>query len=204
MANARKVQVIEAQQVYETSILQEIVDNQVIILNDAITAFLESVNPIVVSTAELEKLVAEANVLLNNSRVGDKPGQYPLLEYMSLFTASSTAKDIIAQPNPKEDEIQTQTKVLSDLIEVFKNSMIPLAVDDTEVEKVSVYAIEHTIYIMYAKNAIAVYDNNGRAITRIDDVDRYETKTYEIQIKKDGIYYVIVGNESFADVDDFI
>ncbi len=60
-----------------------------------------------------------------------------------------------------------------------------------------VFAIDHSIYVKNAEgNDITIYDNNGRSITQTQTNNTLNMMQYDVRL--DGIYFVKVGNESFA------
>ena len=185
----------EAQQTYETETLQAIIDNQVIILNDAIDAFLASVNPITVDTSKLADLIAQATDLLAAAKVGSEPGQYPLLEYMDLFTARQGGNQLINNANSKQKDIDTQVKVIQDAINAFISSQIPLAIDDVNELSVEVYTAAHTIIVRNATdNDITIYDNTGRNIQHTAKNEVFDVMQYSVRMA--GVYFVRVGEKS--------
>ena len=182
----------DAQQTYETATIQEVVDNQVVILKGAIEAFLASVNPIVVDLSALQALVATATDLLNTSSPGDKPGQYPYMEFMDLFSARFSANEILSKSNPRQEDVDIQVVVLRNAIESFINSKIEgqgVSVDDVAENQVVIYTKSHIVVVENAENQmIEIFDIEGRRIETIEG-DAYT----ELNVEKCGMYVVRVG-----------
>ena len=181
----------EAQQTYETATIQEVVDNQVTILTNAIEAFLASANPITVDKSKLEEIIAIATNLLNTTSPGDKPGQYPYLEYMDLFSARISANEILAKDNPRQEDVDIQVVVLRNAIDAYINSKIPdnVSVDDITENQVVIYTKSHVIVVENAENqTIEIFDIDGRRIETIEG-DAYA----ELHVEKCGMYVVKVG-----------
>ena len=181
----------EAQQTYETATIQEVVDNQDTILKNAIEAFLASANPITVDKSKLSELVDLAFNLLNTTSPGDKPGQYPYLEYMDLFSARISANEILAKDNPRQEDVDIQVVVLRNAIDAYINSKIPdnVSVDDIAENQVVIYTKSHIVVVENAENqVIEIFDIEGRRIETIEG-DAYT----ELNVEKCGMYVVKVG-----------
>ena len=181
----------DAQQTYETATIQDVVDNQVIILTSAIEAFLASANPITVDKSKLEEIIAVATNLLNTTSPGDKPGQYPYLEYMDLFSARISANEILAKDNSRQEDVDIQVVVLRNAIDAYINSKNPdnVSVEDIAENQVVIYTKFHIVVVENAENQmIEIFDIEGRRIETIEG-DAYT----ELNVEKCGMYVVKVG-----------
>ena len=184
----------EAQQTYEMATIQEVVDNQVTILTNAIEAFLASANPITVDKSKLEEIIAVATNLLNTTSPGDKPGQYPYLEYMDLFSARISANEILAKDNPRQEDIDIQVVVLRNAIDAYINSKIPenVSVDDVAENQVVIYAKSHIVVVENADiHDVQIFDISGRCISK-DGMNAVSEN--EIFVERTGFYIVKVAN----------
>ena len=184
----------DAQQTYETATIQDVVDNQVIILTSAIEAFLASANPITVDKSKLEEIIAVATNLLNTTSPGDKPGQYPYLEYMDLFSARISANNILAKDNPRQEDVDIQVVVLRNAIDAYINSKIPdnVSADDVAENQVVIYAKSHIVVVENADiHDVQIFDISGRCISK-DGMNAVSEN--EIFVERTGFYIVKVAN----------
>ena len=184
----------DAQQTYETATIQDVVDNQVIILTSAIEAFLASANPITVDKSKLEEIIAVATNLLNTTSPGDKPGQYPYLEYMDLFSARISANNILAKDNPRQEDVDIQVVVLRNAIDAYINSKIPdnVSVDDVAESQVIIYTKSHIVVVENADiHDVQIFDISGRCISK-DGMNAVSEN--EIFVERTGLYIVKVAN----------
>ena len=184
----------EAQQTYEMATIQEVVDNQVTILTNAIEVFLASANPITVDKSKLEEIIAIATNLLNTTSPGDKPGQYPYLEYMDLFSARISANEIYAKDNPRQEDVDIQVVVLRNAIDAYINSKIPdnVSVDDVAENQVVIYTKSHIVVVENADiHDVQIFDISGRCISK-DGMNAVSEN--EIFVERTGLYIVKVAN----------
>ncbi|MCQ2604944.1 MAG: InlB B-repeat-containing protein [Bacteroidales bacterium] len=179
-----------AQEIYKNATEQSIIDTKTKILNDAIQAFLNSVNPITVDFAELSKLVAEATELLSTTSVGEDSGQYGLLECMELSRAKQTAERMIADSKTTQRDVNDQVVILQKAIDAYRASQV-LAADAIDAIPVQIYTKSHIVVVENATDAIAVYDIKGRLITLLDKESASDYA--EIYLAKNGVYIVKVG-----------
>ncbi len=181
-----------AQQIYNTAREQLVVDAETITLRNAIQAFLQSVNPVVIDYSELTVLVAEASDLLNTTNPGENPGQYSLLAYMDLWLAKQTAEEIVAnQSASTQEDVDLQETIVREAIDAYRSSII-LATQSVDSEAVSIYTKGYNVVIENAENqGITVYDITGRAVATVagSEVSDYT----EIPLTKCGVYIVKCG-----------
>ena len=190
--NALQTAISNAQNVCETATLQNLVDNQVVLLNNAISTFIASQNADTVDMSVLLTLIKSAQELLLSASVGQGEGQYPLIEYINLSRVSQESEDISKQQDPKQEEINNQVTILQDAIEAFKNSKIHVTVDDIT-SSVVAYSFGHIIVIEGAENEdIQIFDIKG---CMIENIKNNSQSTLQVYVNKVGCYFVKIGTE---------
>ncbi len=183
----------KAQSVYDNATTQTDVDNEVLILEEAIKEFIESINPENVDFKELNSLIKHANSLLDTTSVGTKPGQYPLMENWDLTNAVLDAKELIAKTNVKQYEVNEEVKALRTAIESYLNSVIPdlSPINTVESNQISVYSKGHYVVVENVEiSDVEIYDITGRCVSKNG---ANAVSSSEIYVEKTGVYVVRIG-----------
>ena len=182
-----------AMELYETAQRQIVIDNEVTILANAIEVFLESVNPEKPDMSELTVLVKHATQLLENTSVGDKPGQYPRLTNWELTNALQDANALFDKKRLDQATVDEQVERLREKIEAYLNSEIKekTAVDEVAGDSVVIYTKGHIVVVENAEiQDVQIFDLNGRCVSRNGQNSVSES---EIFVEKAGVYVIKVG-----------
>lgn len=181
----------EAQQIYETSTNQVIVDDAVRTLTSAITVFEQSVNPTVVDLSDLVNLVAEAEDLINST---PNVGNF-LLVYTDLMWNKSNAQVEIAKPTHSQENVYTQIQRLTAAMEAFRKAVAdnPIsAIDDAAVAELSIYPnpCQNMVAIVAGKDiqTVTVVNVSGAKQFSVE-VDASEIEI-DMTTVKAGLYFV--------------
>lgn len=181
----------EAQQIYETSTNQVIVDDAVRTLTSAITVFEQSVNPTVVDLSDLVNLVAEAEDLINST---PNVGNF-LLVYTDLMWNKSNAQVEIAKPTHSQENVYTQIQRLTAAMEAFRKAVAdnPIsAIDDAAVAELSIYPnpCQNMVAIVAGKDiqTVSVVNVSGAKQFSVE-VDASEIEI-DMTTVKAGLYFV--------------
>lgn len=74
----------------------------------------------------LANMINQAEVLLKNAVIGDKPGQYPKAAEKALKDAISEAKKVYQNENSTNGDFTKATEALEEEIQTFTDSMVPI------------------------------------------------------------------------------
>ena len=180
----------EAQQIYETSTNQVIVDDAVRTLSSAITVFEQSVNPTVVDLSDLVNLVAEAEELINST---PNVGNF-LLVYTDLLWNKSNAQVEIAKATHSQENVYTQIQRLSAAMEAFRKAVEdnPSAIDDAVVAELSLYPnpCQNMVAIVAGKDIQTV------SVVNVSGAKQFSVEVFASEVEIDmstvkaGLYFV--------------
>ncbi|OQA97154.1 MAG: Bacterial Ig-like domain (group 2) [Bacteroidetes bacterium ADurb.Bin217] len=108
---------------YDNTVMLE----QTLALSNAITAFLQSYNPVTVNTDALEAKIIEANATYNANlpNVGTNPGQYPASSFIELQNQINIAQNKVDNPPATQLEVDNAVIVLQNAIDAFIATQVP-------------------------------------------------------------------------------
>lgn len=177
---------------------QEAVDQQVTELKQAVTTF--AATQVVIDFKALEKALAAAQKLIDNSEEGDRPGQFPTSAFEALRAVIAQAQEIDGSETVNQTTVNSMTDALNEAVETFKAAEIPTnkealkAALDAANEVLAGAAVGEydgnypEIAVRVLRNAIAtaqaVYDNeaalqeeiDAAALTLNEAVETFKTK----------------------------
>ncbi|SFL45831.1 Glycosyl hydrolases family 2, TIM barrel domain [Gracilibacillus orientalis] len=78
-----------------------------------------------VDNSDLEKLINEAQELLDNAEIGEKPGQYEQDIVDALHSAIASAQEVLEQDDPSNKSLQEAIEALEEAVDQFKDQVNP-------------------------------------------------------------------------------
>ncbi|MCK9561446.1 MAG: CIA30 family protein [Bacteroidales bacterium] len=118
-----------AQSVYDNATTQNELNQQVITLQAAISAFLLSEIPVPIDKLALELNIAEADELIVYAETGSLPGQYPQTAWTVFYNAIQSARVVYNKPTATQEEVDAKNESLVAAIQAFKDAMIPVSIE---------------------------------------------------------------------------
>ncbi|QGH36005.1 DUF1349 domain-containing protein [Gracilibacillus salitolerans] len=78
-----------------------------------------------VDNSDLEKLISEAQELLDNAEIGEKPGQYEQSVADALYSAIASAQEVLEQNDLSKESLKEAIEILEEAVNQFKDQVNP-------------------------------------------------------------------------------
>ncbi|MCQ2960383.1 MAG: hypothetical protein MJ198_09395 [Bacteroidales bacterium] len=134
----------------EDASTQQEVDEQTALLESIIKDYAASITSKEVTNQnrkDLSTQISLATWIINTTKKGNNPGEYPKEQYNILYNAKQDAKEILSSETATEDDITNQIDALTSAIATYKSSQNPEIEKPIEEEVVlNTTALSLTIY----------------------------------------------------------